>query len=92
MASKYKQVGVIWKGKEDKNGFQMCDTFKFNEDFTPNPDCWYQVQTKDFKLRDLERKIQNGWVSEEQAEKIRYVISKMSDQVRAEIYEVAKDA
>lgn len=88
--SSYKQVGVIWKGQKNKNGEQMADTIQFTDGFTPVKDAWYQLHTKAFKEQDLNAKVAKGWIAEEQAEKARYTISKMSDKVRAEIIEVLK--
>ena len=90
MANKYTQVGTIWKGQKNKNGEQMSDSLQFKDGFTPVKDAWYQIHTKAFKEQDLENKIAKGWLSEEQAEKARYTVSKMSDKVRAEIIEVLK--
>jgi hypothetical protein len=91
MASKYKQVGVIWKGKENKNGELMADTLEFSENFVPTPGAWYQIHTKKFKQDDLERKVKMGWLDDEKADKARYTIGKMSDKIRAEIIEIIKE-
>ena len=91
MANKYTQVGTIWKGQKNKNGEQMADSLQFKEGFVPNADAWYQIHTKAFKEADLQNKIAKGWVNEDQAEKAKYTISKMSDKVRAEIIEVLKN-
>ena len=88
MANKYTQVGTIWKGKADKNGDLMSDSLQFKPGFTPTEGAWYQIHTKAFKEADLKKKLAKGWISEEQAEKAEYTISKMSDKVRAEIIEV----
>ena len=90
MANKYTQVGTIWKGQPNKNGELMADTLQFKEGFTPVKDAWYQIHTKAFKENDLKQKIAKGWLSEDQAEKATYTVSRMSDKVRAEIIEVLK--
>lgn len=90
MASKYTQVATIWFGKKSENGDQQPHSIKFIEGFVPNPEAWYQFQSKKFKEQDLDQKIAKGWIKPEQAEKARYSISKMSDKVIAEIIEVLK--
>lgn len=131
--TQYNQIGVIWKGRANKNGEQMADSLELNQEFKDrlvsptvqqrtvnflstiskvegkeleeavnklltglqsqlfNKEAWVQVHTKDFKKTDLEQKIAKGWLTEENAEKARYTVSRMSDKVYAEIIEIVKN-
>lgn len=86
----YNQVGVIWKGKKDKNGKDLPHTLQFTEGFVPKAGAWYQCHTKVFKEKDIKFKIEKGWLDEEQAKKAEYVVAQMSDLVLAEVIEVLK--
>lgn len=91
MANKYNQVGTIWFGKVGDDGQQQPHTIQFKEGFVPKAGAWYQFHSKKYKETDLAQKIAKGWVNEEQAEKAKYTISKMSEKVIAEIIEVVKE-
>lgn len=86
----FTKVGTIWKGKPNKNNEEMPHSLRFAEGFVPNPKGFYQFHSKKWKEKDLEQKVAKGWVSPEQAEKAAYAISRMSDDVVADIIEVLK--
>ena len=82
---KREKVGAIFKGIKNDDGTTSPDALIFEMDANFKKGDKLQLETKTFKEQNVAQMVQKGIMSEETAEKAKYVISKMSDKIRADV-------
>ena len=85
-----KPVGAVFKGLKKDDGTEGPDTLIFSEDATFKKGDKLQIETKTYKEKNIGWMVKQGYMTEEKAEKAKYVVSTMSDKVRAEAVRVQK--
>ena len=85
-----KTVGAVFKGLKNDNGDLQADTLIFQDDVSFKKGDKLQLETKAFKEANLAAMVAKGKISEEVAEKARYVIGRMSEKVRADVVKLSK--
>jgi hypothetical protein len=87
---KREQVGAVFKGLKNDDGVTGPDTLIFQEDVTFKKGDKLHLETKAYKEQNVTAMVQKGKMSEEVAEKAKYVISRMSEKVRADVVRLTK--
>lgn len=85
-----KKVGALFKGLTKDDGSLGPDTLIFETDVTFKKGDKLQIETKSFKEQNVNQMVAEGKMTEETAEKARFLISKMSEKIRAEVIKLTK--
>lgn len=89
-----KSVGAVFKGLKNDDGTTSPNTLIFNEHaegIVLKKGDKLQLESKSYKEQNVGEMVKKGFMNEEVAEKARFVISKMSDKVLADVVLLKKN-